>query len=185
MIRAKGPTYRVPFRRRREGKTDYRRRLKLLLSRKNRVVVRKSNKTIKIQLISADTGGDKTLVSALSSELPKYGYTAGTCNGPAAYLTGLLFGKRALESGFDDGIFDIGLVTPVHGSNVYATLKGALDSGMEIPHDPAVFPAEERIAGKPVASFLQQPDIVDMIHAVKETIMSDSGKGTEEDAAAE
>ena len=185
MTKARGPTYRVPFRRRREGKTDYRRRLKLLLSRKNRIVVRKSNKNIRIQLISADTGGDKTSVSAMSTELIKYGFTAGTCNIPAAYLNGLLFGKRATAAGFEEGIFDIGLITPVHGSNVYASLKGALDCGMEIPHDPAVFPAEDRITGNHIAAFLERPDIVDMIKTVKDKILSGSGTEIEEDAAAE
>jgi large subunit ribosomal protein L18 len=38
------PTYKMPFRRRREGKTNYTKRLKLLLSRKPRLVVRKSLK---------------------------------------------------------------------------------------------------------------------------------------------
>jgi large subunit ribosomal protein L18 len=185
MIKARGPTYRVPFRRRREGKTDYRRRLKLLLSRKNRVVVRKSRKNISMQLIYTDKDGDKTRVSAMSSELKKYGYTAGTCNSPAAYLTGLLLGIRAIGAGFDAGIFDIGLITPVHGSNVYASLKGALDSGMDIPHDPAVFPTDDRISGHHVASFLQKPDIVEMIKTVKDKIVSDSGKDKEEVSASE
>ena len=178
-------TQRVPFRRRREGKTDYRRRLKLLLSRKNRVVVRSSHKSIRIQLIASEKEGDRTLVSALSSELPSYGYTAGLCNSSAAYLTGLLFGKRAIAAGFDDGIFDIGLITPVHGSNVYASLKGAVDSGMAIPHDPAVFPTEERMKGELIASFLQKPDIVDMIQAAKDMIESDSGKAKDKESTAE
>ena len=185
MGRARGPTYRVPFRRRRDGKTDYRRRLKLLKSRKNRVVVRKSNKYIRMQLISADTGGDKTLVTALSSELQTFGYTGGRGNSPAAYLTGLLFGKRAIAAGFDEGILDIGLITPVHGSNVYAALKGALDSGLAIPHDPEVFPAEDRLSGSIIATYLQKPEIVDMIQAVKDKIVSDEKIRIEKESATE
>lgn len=187
MGRARGPTHRVPFRRRREGKTDYRKRLKLLVSRKNRVVVRKSTRYIRMQLIAPDNRGDRTLVSAISSELRHYGYDGGgACNGPAAYLTGLLFGKRALAAGFDEGILDIGLITPVHGSKVYAALKGALDSGFGIPHDPEVFPADERISGGVIASFFGKPDLVDMIHEVRDKIISDEiGKRREKESATE
>jgi len=185
MGRARGPTYHVPFRRRREGKTDYRRRLKLLFSRKHRVVVRRSNRYIRLQLISMDRIGDMTLVTVQSSELSKYGYDGGKCNCPAAYLTGLLFGKRAKEAGFDEGILDIGLVTPVHGSKVYAALKGAIDSGLAIPHDPAVFPSDDRISGNHIAAFLQKPDIVDNVHAVKDKIISEMKKEIKEESATE
>ncbi len=68
MGKAGSPTYRVPFRRRREGKTDYRRRLRLLYSRKPRVVVRKSNRYIRMQLIAREDAGDTTLVTANSAE---------------------------------------------------------------------------------------------------------------------
>ena len=46
-----GPRYHVKPRRRREGKTDYRKRLRLLRSGKVRMVVRKSLKNTQIQLI--------------------------------------------------------------------------------------------------------------------------------------
>ena len=185
MGRARGPTYRVPFRRRREGKTDYRRRLKLLFSKKHRVVVRKSNKYIRIQLVATDKIGDKTLITVISSELAKYGYDGGKCNCPAAYLTGLLFGKRAKDAGFNDIILDIGLHTPVHGSNVYAALKGALDSGLTIPHDPSVFPADDRISGKHIATFLQKPSIVDMFQSVRDKMMSEKDSVIEEEPTTE
>ncbi|MDI6811810.1 MAG: 50S ribosomal protein L18 [archaeon] len=170
MGRAKGPAYHVPFRRRREGKSDYRKRLKLLLSGKYRVVVRKSNRYIRMQLVSTDKLGDNTLVAVISSELTNYGYKGRKCNCPAAYLTGLLFGKRAKEAGFGEGVLDIGLHAPAHGSNVYAALKGALDSGLSIPHNPAVFPSEDRISGENIAT---NPTIVDMFHVVKNKIMKE------------
>ena len=46
----KGKTHRIKFRRKREGKTDYRKRLKLLLGGKPRLVVRKSLKNITAQI---------------------------------------------------------------------------------------------------------------------------------------
>jgi len=173
MGRARGPTYGVPFRRRREGKTDYRRRLKLLLGRKPRVVVRRSNRYIRMQLVSTGKLGDNTLVAAISSELTKYGYESGKCNRPAAYLTGLLFGKRVKEAGFGAGVLDIGLHAPVHGSVVYAALKGALDSGLTIPHNPAVIPSEDRISGKDIATHSQNPAIVDKFQDMKDKIMNE------------
>ena len=174
-----GPIYRVPFRRRREGKTDYRKRLKLLVSRKPRVVVRKSNKYIRMQLVLGDSQGDNTFVAAISSELKGYDYEGGKCNIPAAYLTGLLFGRKAKDAGFDEAILDIGLHTPIHGSTVYAALKGAIESGMSLPHDPAVFPSDERIRGEHIAKFLQKPAISDNFDMVKEKILAEH-KGKEE-----
>lgn len=177
MGKASSPTYRVPFRRRREGKTDYRRRLRLLLSRIPRVVVRSSNRIIRVQLISNDPQGDNTLISVTSSELNQLGYTGSCSNCSAAYLTGLLFGYRAHERGYDFGILDIGRQTPIHGSNVYAALKGAIDSGMNIPHDPAVFPSEDRLSGQHVAVFKDDRAYPEQVRTVKETI---SGIGENE-----
>jgi len=170
-----GPLYRVPFRRRREGKTDYRKRLKLLMSHKPRVVVRRSNKYIRIQLIVADRQGDRTFVDMTSKELSGYGYEGGGKNLTAAYLTGLLFGKKAIEAGFKEAILDIGLHTPVHGSRVFAALKGVIDSGMEVPHDPVVFPPEERIKGEHIASYTGDTSIPDIFDMVKERILTNGG----------
>ncbi|MHC1635026.1 MAG: 50S ribosomal protein L18 [Candidatus Methanospirareceae archaeon] len=167
---ARGPTYKVPFRRRREGKTDYRKRLKLLLSGKPRVVVRKSNRYIRMQLIRFNKQGDETLVSAISSELEKYGYKGNKCNVPAAYLTGLLFGKRAKERGYEEGVLDIGLHSPSYGSKVFAALKGAIDAGMKIPHGEEVLPSEERIRGEHIAKYRNMPSIVENFEAVKAKI---------------
>lgn len=182
---AKGPTYRVPFRRRRKGKTDYRGRLKLLLSRKPRVVVRKSNRQIRLQLVSTAMQGDHTLVAAMSSELAIYGYVGGTGNSASAYLTGLLLGRRALDAGYTDGVLDIGRYTPAKGANVYAALKGAVDGGMNIPCDPSVFPPEERIFGAHIASFRGDAAIVDMVRSIKEKIMSEQRKEKEDETSTE
>ncbi|RJS68624.1 50S ribosomal protein L18 [Methanophagales archaeon] len=167
---AKSPTHHVPFRRRREGKTDYRKRLKLLLSEKPRVVVRESNKYIRIQLVLGDNLSDRTVISTISSELEGYGYEGGKCNTSAAYLTGLLFGRKSKEAGFDEGILDIGQCTPTHGSKVYAALKGVVDSGMDIPYDPSVLPSDERLNGQHIAEFLHNPAFIDNFNVVKEKI---------------
>ena len=170
MSNAGSPIYRVPFRRRREGKTDDRRRLRLLLSRKPRVVVRKSNRYIRMQLISSEVVGDKTLISVTSGDLIDLGYKGSLSNCSVAYLTGLVFGRRVREKGYDHAILDIGRQTPIHGSNVYAALKGAIDSGLDIPHDPAVFPSEERLSGLHIGRFKDDATYPEQIRAVKDAI---------------
>jgi len=174
MRRAKssGPTYRPPLRRRREGKTDYQSRLRLLFGKKHRLVIRKSNRYIRMQLVALDKFGDNTLVAAISSELSALGYSGGKSNCQAAYLTGLLFGKKVKEAGFEEACLDIGLHRPVQTSNIYAALKGALDSGLIIPHDPAVFPSDERIRGEHIAKFLEKPSLLDIFDSVKDNILS-------------
>jgi large subunit ribosomal protein L18 len=149
---AQGPTYKVKFRRRREGKTNYYRRRRLLLSRTPRLVIRKTNTATIVQVIEAQVIGDLTLATAKSTELVSHGWNAGTGNTPAAYLTGLLAGRRAKQSGVSESILDIGLNPPVRGSRVYAALKGVLDSGLEVPHDPEVIPDDERLSGKHIVA---------------------------------
>ncbi len=147
-----GPRYRVPWKRRREGKTNYYKRLKLIKSGKPRMVVRKSLKYIVVQFAEARIGGDKMIAVAHSKELEKkYGWKGGTANTSAAYLTGLLAGFRARLAGVEEAVLDIGLADPVPGSRVFAALKGALDAGLKIPHSEEILPPEERIRGEHIA----------------------------------
>src|SRR3972149_3806725 len=99
----------MPHRRRREQRTDYRQRLRLLKSRKPRFVVRASVNSITCQIISHDTKGDRTLVSATSLELKKHGWKGHTGNIPAAYLTGFLCGQKAKKHKVKEAILDMGL----------------------------------------------------------------------------
>ena len=145
---ATGPRYRVHFSRRRQGKTNYRARKRLLKSDMPRGVVRISSKHVTVQLVDFDPKGDKVLVSAHSKELAKMGWKSNPSNTPSAYLVGLLAGMRAQEKKIDEAVLDIGLHAPIKGSKVYATLKGLVDAGIEIPHDPEVLPGEDRINGK-------------------------------------
>lgn len=96
--------YQVKYRRRREGKTDYRARKRLVVQDKNkymtpryRFVVRITNRTVICQIVYSEINGDKTICSAYSSELPRYGLTVGLKNYAAAYCTGLLCARRLLQ----------------------------------------------------------------------------------------
>lgn len=144
-----GPRYRVKPRRRREGKTDYRKRLKLLRSRKVRIVVRKSLKNTQVQFVEYHEDGDKVLASAISNELAdKYQWKHSTSTTPAAYLTGLLAGKRAVDKGINEGILDIGRYPPTTGSKIFAALKGVVEAGIECTHNDEKIPNEDRISGR-------------------------------------
>lgn len=147
---ATGPRYKVPFRRRREGRTDYHFRYKLILSRKPRLVIRKGNKNIILQLIVAEPAGDRTLLTVNSRELREFGYEANTGNVPASYLAGLLFGKRMKAMGQGEAILDMGIHANSRGNRIYSALKGVVDAGIEVPHSPVIFPEEGRIRGEDI-----------------------------------
>ena len=149
---ARGPRYKVKYRRRREGKTNYYKRYRMVLSKKLRLVARKTLRYIIAQIIKFAPRGDIVLTSAHSIELRKlYGWKASTDNTPAAYLTGLLAGLRAREKGITEVILDIGLHRATKGARVFAVLKGALDAGLKIPHSPEILPSEDRIRGEHIA----------------------------------
>ncbi|EDR26568.1 hypothetical protein ENUP19_0278G0028 [Entamoeba nuttalli] len=96
--------YQTQFRRRREGKTDYYARRKMIFQDKDkfktpkyRVVVRITNKTVIAQIAYSEIIGDKILCAAYSHELPRYGVKLGLTNYAAAYCTGLLLARRLLQ----------------------------------------------------------------------------------------
>jgi len=146
------------MRRRREVRTDYHQRLRLLKSGKPRLVARKSNRHVTAQLILPGPDGDDTLAAAHSSDLEAYGWEAPTGNLPAAYLTGLLAGQRAVEAGLEEAVLDIGLNTATPGSKVFAIQEGAIDAGLEIPHNDAVLAEWPRNRGEHIAEYAEQLD---------------------------
>jgi len=167
---ATGPRYKVPFRRRREGRTNYHVRYKLILSKKPRVVVRKSNASTTLQLVIAEQKGDKTLLTVNSRELTNFGFTASLGNLPAAYLTGLIFGKKMLALGIDEGIADIGLHASTKGNRIYAAIKGVVDAGVNVPHGSEILPDDVRIRGEHIKKYTGV-DIVAQFEAAKEKIL--------------
>lgn len=103
--------YQVKYRRRREGKTDYQARRRLIQQDKNkyeskkyRLCVRRTNSRIIVQIIYATIQGDRVLAQADSFELRKYGLEAGLTNYAASYATGLLLARRLLT---DLGMADL------------------------------------------------------------------------------
>ncbi|MCH8014338.1 MAG: 50S ribosomal protein L18, partial [Candidatus Dadabacteria bacterium] len=110
-------TYNVSFRRKRFGKTNYRKRLKILKSRVPRLVVTPSNKNILLQVVSYQPEGDKSLLTVSSQILnKKFGWKFSRCNIPSAYLTGLIAGKELSKKGIKKAILDIGFSSSTKGS---------------------------------------------------------------------
>jgi len=178
--RAYSKRYQTRFRRRREGKTDYYARKRLILQDKNkydtpkyRLVARATNTRVIVQVVYATIKGDKVLAQAQSSELKRFGLTAGLTNYAASYATGLLLARRLLKQtkldtlykgapkidGTDydvnadvkedaekrpfKAVLDVGLAHTTRGNKVFAVLKGACDGGLYVPHSTGKFPGTE------------------------------------------
>merc|ERR1711981_1018858 len=104
--------FQVKYKRRREVKTDYYARKRLVAQDKNkfntpkyRFVVRFTNKDIICQVISSKIKGDICHTAAYASELPRYGLKVGLTNYSAAYCVGLLCARRLLKKYNLDGKF--------------------------------------------------------------------------------
>jgi len=105
--------YQVKYRRRREGKTDYQARKRLVVQEKNkyntpkyRLVVRFTSKDIIAQIVHAEITGDKVTTAAYAHELPHFGNKVGLTNYSAAYCVGLLLARRHLKKWKLDGIYE-------------------------------------------------------------------------------
>jgi len=104
--------FQVKFKRRREGKTDYYARKRLVVQDKNkyntpkyRLIVRISNKDIITQIAYAKIEGDHIICAAYAHELPRYGVKLGLTNYAAAYCTGYLLARRLLKKFNLDSIY--------------------------------------------------------------------------------
>lgn len=195
--------FQVKFKRRREGKTDYYARKRLVVQEKNkyntpkyRMIVRFTNKDIVCQVAYARIEGDVVICAAYAHELPRYGVKVGLTNYSAAYCTGLLLARRVLQKHNLDGIYqgndnidgdeylvesedgkpgafrcylDVGLARTTTGAKVFGAMKGAVDGGLEIPHNVRRFPGydaeskefsaevhRDHIFGKHVGNYMSQ-----------------------------
>lgn len=135
--------FQTKFRRRREGKTDYAQRHKLVVQDKNkyqtpkhRLVVRITNRYVITQIVRTGVNGDVTVAAAYSSELPRYGLTVGLKNYSAAYCTGLLLARRLLTSLKQT-------VTEAGGKQREGHLGEAYKGNMEVTGDIVTFEADE------------------------------------------
>lgn len=151
---AKNKTYTVPHKRKREGKTDYRRRLKLLSSHTHRVIVRSTNNKIIVQAADFAEKGDKTLGKIDTLDLRQFGWQASTGNIPASYLTGYLFAKK-FGAKLKEAIIDLGIKSLSDRSRLAAAIIGLADGGMKVKFNERISPTEEDIQGQTIAKYAQ------------------------------
>ena len=154
----------VAKRRRREHKTDYGKRIKILKGRIPRIIFRKSNKYVLAQYVSSKQAQDKVEFGVISKDLLKYGWPkesqAGLKSISASYLTGFLIGKKIMSKALENPILDtettnkqqvvpdFGMQRMLHKTRTYAFLNGLIDAGVKIKYDKKLFPEEDRIKGK-------------------------------------
>jgi len=125
------------------------------------------------QIVAARLSGDEVIAAAYAHELPRYGVKLGLTNFASAYCVGLLVARRVLKKmGLDElytgaeevtgemfqvepdddkrpfrALLDIGIVTATTGHKVFAVMKGAVDGGLDVPHNEKRFPAYTKEEG--------------------------------------
>jgi large subunit ribosomal protein L5e len=200
--------FQTKYRRRRQGKTDYYARKRLIKQAKNkyntpryRFVVRFTNRYVICQVVYSLKDSDNVITSAYSSELARYGLGVGLKNYSAAYATGLLCARRLLSkmsvdvdgaktaladlyegstevtgevitsTDEDNGrkyfvaaldqdeegetrmrpfrcFLDVGIQRTSKGCRIFGALKGAVDGGLDIPHNEKLFPGYQNEDGE-------------------------------------
>lgn len=143
--------YIATLKRIRNGRTNYRKRAALLLSRRKFVTITVSDENVQAQIAYPMSKGDVTITSSHSRELTRFGWNGSLNSLPACYLTGLLLGKKSLRKKVDEAILYTG--KNPFTSRVAACLKGIIDSGMKVPASDSSFPPEERLVGNHIAEY--------------------------------
>lgn len=142
----------VDKRRRRESKTDYLTRRKLLQSGAPRVAFRKTNKYVTAQYIISKEAQDNIKIGLSSKNLLKLGWpkeSSGALKSiTASYLLGLLMGNKIIQGKLQKPILDFGMIRTIHQNKLFAFAKGLKDSGIEIKCPEEAFPSEERLRGE-------------------------------------
>jgi large subunit ribosomal protein L18 len=167
--------YTSTFRRIRERKTNYRKREKLLIGKKDFVTVNVSDQNVSAQLIRPDLLGDKVMASVHSNELLSYGWKGSRKNIPSCYLVGLLLGKKCIHKKITRAILYIG--KRHFTTKIAACLKGMSEAGLEMPFSEEILPTEERIQGNHIAEYAKKIKSNDDLY--KSRFSSNLGSGLE------
>jgi len=134
------------LRRLREEKTNYKKRGIMLTGKRDFITVNITNQNTQVQVLTPGMTGDKVIASAHSRYLLQKGWKGSRKSVPAAYMTGYLAGKKAIEKGAKDAILYTG--TRRYTQRMAAALKGVIDAGVTVPSDETTFPSNERINGE-------------------------------------
>jgi len=167
--------YTSTFRRIRERKTNYRKREKLLIGKKDFVTVNVSDQNVSAQLIRPDLLGDTVMASVHSNELLSYGWKGSRKNIPSCYLVGLLLGKKCIQKKITRAILYIG--KRHFTTKIAACLKGMSEAGLEMPFSEEILPTQERIQGNHIAEYAKKIKSNDDLY--KSRFSSNLGSGLE------
>jgi len=125
-----------------------------LLSRKPRLVVRRSLNNLVVQTVLYNPNGDRVVVTVHSKYLyKKFGWLGHRGSIPTAYLTGLVAGFESILKGINEAILDIGRQRKTKGNSLFAALKGAVDAGMKVSYSEDILPSEDRIRGEHISNY--------------------------------
>lgn len=167
--------YTSTFRRIRERKTNYRKREKLLIGKKDFVTVNVSDQNVSAQLIRPNLIGDTVMASVHSNELLSYGWKGSRKNIPSCYLVGLLLGKKCIQKKITKAILYIG--KRHFTTKIAACLKGLSEAGLVMPFSENIIPPEERIQGNHIAEYAKKLRTNDDLY--KSRFSSNLGSGLE------
>lgn len=167
--------YTSTLRRIRERKTNYRKREKLLIGKKDFVTVNVSDQNVSAQLIRPELLGDKVMASVHSNELLSYGWKGSRKNIPSCYLVGLLLGRKCIQKKITRAILYIG--KRHFTTKIAACLKGMSEAGLEMPFSEEILPTEERIQGNHIAEYAKKIKSNDDLY--KSRFSSSLGSGLE------
>jgi len=65
---------------------------------------------------------------------------------------------RAIDAGIEEAVLDLGLNTATPGSKVFAVQEGAIDAGLDIPHNDSVLADWSRTRGEHIAEYAESLD---------------------------
>jgi large subunit ribosomal protein L18 len=122
--------YSPSLKRNRQGKTNYRKRAALLISKSPFITIKISDQNVTSQVLKATRSGWKGSMNSL----------------PACYLTGLLVGKKSIEKGTDTAILYTG--KDPFTTRIAACLKGIVAAGLNVPVSDKSLPKDDRISGE-------------------------------------
>jgi large subunit ribosomal protein L18 len=155
--------------RRQKNKTNYAKRLNLLRGNAPRLVIRKTNKYVTLQVVEHKDAQDYIIEAVTTRDLLKNGWPEAKKGSlkslSASYLAGLLLGNKLKGKIKQKLILDLGLIPNTKGSRVYSAVKGISDAGIKIDFNEEIMPSQERINGK-----FMKSDFSDTFKKIKEKI---------------
>jgi large subunit ribosomal protein L18 len=135
----------------RKGKTNYRKRERLLLGKTDFMSVKVSTQNVCAQVLRPELRGDKVITSVHSRELTSFGWKGSLKNMTACYLVGFLLGRKCKEKGIKHVVLYTG-VRPFT-ARIASCVKGLIEAGVTSPHSPEILPPDERISGVHIAAY--------------------------------